>query len=186
MSNEETKIKQLVELIKSASISLSSAKDILQELTWEDFSDIITSSHKLSASKLASKEGSDWWDDDDSRIVEWIFDWERMIDAEWFSHPIPANYISKSKLVEWDWLKLTIVDDWRFLYKQIKPVPRRHISWTLSREWDQFFVIANWKRYKVILAAITYFKASVWDRLSVIVPDSDECTWAAMDAIIPD
>ena len=184
MKNNEAQIKKLATMIESAMISINWAREILNDLTWGVVTDENSSADfiKAAASLWTEAWASAWWD---SKVVEWIFDWEKMIDSEWFSHPIPANYISKSKLVEWDWLKLTISDEWRFLYKQIRPVPRRHITWTLTIDNDQYKVIADWQTYKVILAAITYFKAGVWDRISVIVPCDKEAIWAAVDAVIP-
>jgi len=43
-----------------------------------------------------------------------------MLDNEWNRYPVPANYSSKSKLVQWDKLKLTIAQNWRMTYKQIE------------------------------------------------------------------
>ncbi len=96
------------------------------------------------------------------------------------------NYISKSKLVEWDWLKLTIKDDWRFLYKQILPVERAHLIWSLSLEEWQYKVIAEWRIFKVILAAVTFLKLKVWDKLTIVVPQDLNSEWAAIDSIIPE
>ena len=47
-----------------------------------------------------------------------------MIGPDGKSYPVPANYASKSKLVEGDILKLTIADDGGFIYKQIGPIAR--------------------------------------------------------------
>ena len=182
METSESKIKKLLELVSSASAQLVLAKEVINELGWAD----IAKKKSWNLVKAAAAISNEVWGwDDDQKTIEWVFDWEKMIDSDWFSHPIPANYISKSKLVEGDWLKLSVSDDWRFLYKQIKPAPRKHLSWILSLEDGQYTIIANWKTYKVILAAVTYFKAWVWDRLAIIVPDNESAEWAAIDWVMP-
>ncbi|MEJ0073033.1 MAG: hypothetical protein WDN27_03050 [Candidatus Saccharibacteria bacterium] len=47
---------------------------------------------------------------------------------------MPANYASKSKLVQGDILKLTIADDGAFLYKQIGPIARKQVVGALKLE----------------------------------------------------
>ena len=177
----DTKIKKLSELLESASASLSTCREILSDIVWD------TGDEKLIEFTRAATWLNVWKEkSEDSSVIEWVFDWEKMIDPEWFSHPIPVNYISKSKLVEWDWLKLSIANDWKFIYKQIKPVARRYFVWTLTLDDDEYKVIADWKAYKVILAAITYLKANVWDRISIIIPEwKNDVTWAAVDAVVP-
>ena len=51
-----------------------------------------------------------------------------MLSPDGKNYPIPANYASKSKLVEGDLMKLTIAEDGSFIYKQIGPVPRSKLS----------------------------------------------------------
>ena len=57
-----------------------------------------------------------------------------MVDAQGNTYPVPANYASKSKLVEGDGMKLTITDEGKFIYKQIAPVPRRTALGVLIQE----------------------------------------------------
>lgn len=183
MDSIENKIKKIEDLLITAATSVSSARLLLSEISWNEVSE----SDKDKLISLAWEVSSwvnnnSYWED---KIVEWVFDWERMIDHEWHTYPIPANYISKSKLVEWDWLKLTIWDWWRFLYKQIKPIPRKHIIWTLSLEDGQYKVIWEWKAYNVVLAAVTYFKAEIWDKVAIIVPESWDSKRAAIESVIP-
>lgn len=182
-NNLEEKIKKLKELIYSINVSIVSARDIISEISGnpEELNNLASLTPSLPWTWKTSRYERDWSD----KFVEWIFNWEKMIDNEWFAHPVPANYVSKSKLIEWDSLKLIVWNDGKFIYKQIKPVPRKHLVWTLSIENEQYKVIASWKSYKVILAAVTYFKASVWDRVSIIVPEMLESDWAAFDAILP-
>ncbi|PIX89851.1 MAG: hypothetical protein COZ29_03005, partial [Candidatus Moranbacteria bacterium CG_4_10_14_3_um_filter_45_9] len=55
----------------------------------------------------------------DGTVIEGAFDGQVMLGTDGKQYPVPANYASKSKLVEGDMLKLTITDNGAFLYKQI-------------------------------------------------------------------
>jgi bifunctional DNA-binding transcriptional regulator/antitoxin component of YhaV-PrlF toxin-antitoxin module len=109
-----------------------------------------------------------------------------MIGPDGKQYSIPANYASKSKLVEGDTLKLTIMSDGSFVYKQIGPVERKRILGTLIKDesTNEFSVLANSKAYKVLLASITYFKGGVGDEVVILVPKERESDWAAVENII--
>jgi bifunctional DNA-binding transcriptional regulator/antitoxin component of YhaV-PrlF toxin-antitoxin module len=94
-----------------------------------------------------------------------------------------VSHASKSKLVEGDILKLTIADDGSFIYKQIGPVARRQIIGTLLQHDGAYYVEANGREYRVLLASVTYFKARVGDQVSIVIPeDNREAVWAAVEA----
>ncbi len=97
---------------------------------------------------------------------------------------MPANYASKSKLVAGDVLKLTVTADGSYIYKQIGPVARRKMIGTLTQEGNQYQILADGKTYNVLLASVTYFKAQPGSKLSVIVPESGDAEWAAVDNLI--
>ncbi|HET8709367.1 MAG TPA: hypothetical protein VFL85_03740, partial [Candidatus Saccharimonadales bacterium] len=98
-------------------------------------------------------------------------------------YPVPANYASKSKLVQGDILKLTIADDGTFLYKQINPIPRKQLVGALVLENGHYFVDVAGKKFRVLLASVTYFKAKPGDQVSVNVPEDDSAAeWAALEA----
>jgi hypothetical protein len=100
-------------------------------------------------------------------------------------YPVPANYASKSKLVQGDILKLTIAEDGAFLYKQIGPIPRKQVVGSLQLENGHYFVDVNDKRYRVLLASVTYFKAKPGDQVSVNLPEDDSAAeWAALEAAL--
>lgn len=61
---------------------------------------------------------------ENERVIEGVFDGQIMIGADGQEYDVPANYASKSKLVEGDILKLTINNLGAFIYKQIKPIER--------------------------------------------------------------
>ncbi len=98
---------------------------------------------------------------------------------------MPANYASKSKLIEGDVLKLTIADDGSFIYKQIGPAERKKMLGLLTvDEKGDFRVLAEGKAYKVLLASLTYFKAEAGDEVTVVVPQDGETDWAAVEHVI--
>jgi hypothetical protein len=108
-----------------------------------------------------------------------------MVGPDGKSYPVPANYASKSKLVEGDILKLTIADDGGFIYKQIGPVARKQIIGTLMQHDGAYFVEVSGREYRVLLASVTYFKAHVGDQVSIIVPeDNRDAVWAAVEAAL--
>lgn len=119
------------------------------------------------------------------KIIEGVFDGQNMVGSDAKNYPVPANYASKSKLVQGDILKLTIADDGSFLYKQIGPVPRKQVVGALRLENGHYFVDVSGKQYRVLLASVTYFKAKPGDQVSVNVPEDDsQAEWAALEAAL--
>jgi hypothetical protein len=169
MSKKLTEIKEMIE---SAEAALKSAKRLLLEI-----GDVPSSGASHSFSEPASSE--------EGKVIEGVFNGERMIATDGENYPVPANYASKSKLVAGDHLKLSIMKDGRFVYKQIGPVPRKTIIGTLVHEEGQYKVIANTKVYKVLLASVTYYKAHVGDKVTVIIPDADDTEWCTIEAVLP-
>lgn len=119
-------------------------------------------------------------------IVEGIFDGVSMIGNDGKSYTVPANYASKSKLLEGDILKLTILDDGSFLYKQIGPIERKRLRGTLMQDDDtgEYTVMAQGNMYKVISASITYYKGEVGDEVVILVPCDKQSKWAAVENVI--
>jgi hypothetical protein len=99
-------------------------------------------------------------------------------------YPIPANYASKSKLVQWDKLKLTIAPNWKMLYKQISPIERETVVWLLTEDKGRYQAVAEWKTYDLLTAAVTHFWANIWDNVTIIIPKWKEATFAAIDNVI--
>ena len=121
----------------------------------------------------------------EARIIEGVVDGENMIGPDGKQYPVPANYASKSKLVEGDVLKLTIAEDGSFIYKQIGPVERRKILGILTQdEKGEYRVIAEGKPYRVLLASLTYFKAETGDQVTVVLPKDKDGIWAAVENVI--
>ncbi len=126
-------------------------------------------------------------DDDESSddAVIGFFDGEQMIGTDKKKYSVPPNYASKSKLVPGDKLKLSITDDGKFLFKQIGPVERKNLIGILELLDDgNWQVDVNTKKYKVLLASVTYYKGKDKDKVSIIVPAEQESEWATLDNVL--
>lgn len=169
---------RLKDLIDRADAHLRAAHQLIQEITGED-----DGGKKRSYQDLVSELHSTTFEN--QQIIEGIYDGQNMIGPNEKAYPVPANYASKSKLIQGDKLKLTILPDGKFLYKQIGPAERKHIKGILSYENGQYAVLAEGKSYHVLLASVTYFKASVGDEVTLVVPAELESEWGAIENIIP-
>ncbi len=117
------------------------------------------------------------------QIVEWVYDWLYMLGSDNKKYPVPLNYASKSKLISWDILKLTILPNWKLMYKLIQPAPRTYIKATLSKTDNEFLAIwDNWKTYKLNPAAVTYFDLKIGDEMSIIINSEWKGEYAAIEA----
>lgn len=120
----------------------------------------------------------------DERIIEGVFSGEKMIANDGQTYDVPANYASKSKLVEGDILKLTINKKGDFTYKQIGPIERKRIVAQLVLEKGEYSVIAEKKKWKVLPASVTYFKGELGDEIVILVPKDGMSKWAAVENVV--
>lgn len=122
---------------------------------------------------------------DEGTVVEGTFDGQIMLGTDGKQYPVPANYASKSKLVEGDMLKLTITHDGSFVYKQIGPIERSHALGIVSQdEKGNYYIFSEGKPYKVLLASITYFKAEPGDEVALVKPRDIDSSWAAIENVL--
>ena len=164
------KIQALREMVQSAEKTIQGAKAILLQ---------------IEGKKKSGRPRKMEVDTDNGTVVEGTFDGQIMLGTDGKQYPVPANYASKSKLVEGDMLKLTITTDGAFLYKQIGPIDRRHaIAVVAQDENGNYYVIADGKPYRVLLASITYFKATPGDEVAIVTPRGLVATWAAIENVI--
>ena len=164
----DKQIKRMRSLIQEAETSLAAAKELLISLVGDD--PVVTSSVK---------------DDNLGKVIEGVFDGQNMVGSDGKTYPVPANYASKSKLVQGDILKLTIADDGTFMYKQIGPIARKQVVGTLELKDGHYTVTVGDHAYRVLLASVTYFKAKPGDQVSVNVPEEDpSAVWAALEAAL--
>ena len=166
----EKQVKRLLSLIQEAETNLSAAKELLISIVGED------------GQVVTPRSGQEAID---GKIIEGVFDGQVMIGPDGKSYPVPANYASKSKLVEGDILKLTIAADGSFIYKQIGPTPRRQIIGMLGQHDGAYYVEANGREYRILLASVTYFRLKIGDQVTIIIPeDNPEAAWAAVEAAL--
>lgn len=165
----DKQIKRLRALLSEAETNVAAAKELLISIVGED-------------AELAEKVK----DQALGKVIEGVFDGQNMVGSDGKTYPVPANYASKSKLVQGDILKLTIADDGSFLYKQIGPVPRKQVVGVLTQKEGHYFVEVDSKQYRVLLASVTYFKAKPGDQVSVNIPADEtvNAEWAALEAAL--
>ena len=124
-------------------------------------------------------------DNQEGKIIEGVFDGENMIGPDGKQYSVPANYASKSKLVEGDILKLTITPKGTFVYKQIGPIERVRIVGNLEKEGSgDFLVRSEGRQWRVLPASVTYFKGNPGDETIILIPKSGESKWAAVENIV--
>ena len=167
----EKQVKRLHSLIQEAETNLAAAKELLISIIGDD------------GTVITPKSGTN--EEVSGKVVEGIFDGQKMAGPDGKEYPVPANYASKSKLVEGDILKLTIADDGSFIYKQIGPIERVQIIGTLVQHDGAYYVEANGREYRILLASVTYFRINMGDQVTIIIPaDNPEATWAAVEAAL--
>lgn len=179
MTNPNT-LAKIKELLETAQSSLQVAKQMLLDLGGGEIQDYEGESVDTVAPVGRMMDGPE------GKIIEGAFDGQNMIGPDGKQYSVPANYASKSKLVEGDTLKLTITPDGSFIYKQIGPIERSRLIGILARDEDthEFRVLANSKSYKVLLASITYFKGEPGDEVVILIPKEKDTRWAAVENII--
>jgi hypothetical protein len=164
----EKQVKRLRALIQEAETNLAAAKELLISLVGDD----------PSVTSVVREEST-------GKVIEGVFDGQNMVGSDGKTYPVPANYASKSKLVQGDILKLTISDDGSFLYKQIGPIPRKQLVGTLVQKEGHYYVEVGPRNYRVLLASVTYFKAKPNDQISINVPEEEvDAEWAAIEAAL--
>ena len=124
-------------------------------------------------------------DSDDDKVIEGTFDGQIMLGTDGKQYPVPSNYASKSKLVKGDMMKLSITSDGSFIYKQIGPVIRKMAIGTVNQDTDgNYFVVADGKAYRVLLASITYFKVEPGDEVTLVTPRDIDSEWGAIENLL--
>lgn len=124
--------------------------------------------------------------DADNRVIEGVFDGTRMIGPDGHHYSVPPNYASKSKLVEGDLMKLTITPKGAFVYKQVGPIPRRRLLGELVKNMagSDFAVKVGAQKYRILTASVTYYHGKEGDEVTILVPESGQSSWAAVENII--
>ena len=164
----DEKIQSLHEMIATAEQTILSAKQILSKMD-----------------APAPTDSQIQIDADGGKVIHGAFDGQIMVGEDGKQYPVPANYASKSKLVEGDVLKLTISPQGTFMYKQIGPIERKFlIGKVLQDERGNFVIKTEAKDYRVLLAAATYFKIEVEDEVTVVMPRDQDAVWSAIENVV--
>lgn len=167
----EKQVKRLHALIQEAETNLAAAKELLISIIGDD--------------GIAITPRSSNPEDARGKVVEGVFDGQKMAGPDGKEYPVPTNYASKSKLVEGDILKLTITDDGGFIYKQIGPIERKQIIGTLVQHDGAYYVEASGREYRILLASVTYFRINIGDQVAIIIPaDNPDAIWAAVETAL--
>jgi hypothetical protein len=175
--NKISNLVMVAQMIDAAEKSITSAKQLLREMMGGAATKANLAAFSEKAQTLTVSEGG--------KIIEGVFDGQNMVGPDKKQYPVPANYASKSKLIEGDVLKLTIAEDGSFIYKQIGPQERKKMLGVLMMdEKGDFRVMAEGKPYKVLLASLTYFKAEAGDEVTIVVPQEGSTDWAAVENVI--
>ncbi len=175
-SNQYVLIRQLIEAARN---NLDTATQLLRSLAGDSgaLPEIKPPTH-TAGSVQRTEQGA--------VIIEGVFDGQNMVGPDGKLYSVPANYASKSKLVEGDLLKLTISPDGSFIYKQIGPVERERVVGILTHDeqTDEFRVLAKSQLFRILLASVTYFKAELGDEVVVLIPKGTVSSWAAVENVI--
>lgn len=173
------KIDELKEILAQIELQINKAKTIFNEFGIEMpsySSDFLGKAKSYGSEKMQGE----------NKIIEGVFDGSQMIGPDGKRYSIPANYCSKSKLVEGDILKLTIKPDGSFVYKQIAPIERKRVKGLLTKDSvsGEFTILAEGRVYKVIKASVTYFKGNEGDEVIALIPKDGESIYCAVENII--
>jgi hypothetical protein len=120
------------------------------------------------------------------KVVEGVFDGMSMVGEDGNIYPVPPNYASKSRLIEGDVLKLTILEDGSLVYKQIRPMDRERAIGQLQYDHDQgaHLVLSEQACYQVLPASISFHRGEDGDEVVLTVPKGGQSKWAAVETII--
>jgi hypothetical protein len=168
MHNSDDKSQQIAELeqiVKEAEARLNQARAMLTQVAG-------ASQPYTSVAGQAEK------------IVLGEFTGEYMVDENKKQYPVPANYASKSKLIEGDQLKLTITADGAFIYKQIGPAPRRRAIGNITYQDNSYFAKVGDELYRLLTASVTYFRLSPGDEVTILTPLTKKSEWAAIENVV--
>jgi len=176
--SEDKRIKQIQKLLDVAEGNLHSARNLILDILGEHQTGKKKADHTKAAEDLSIL--------DEGKIIEGVFDGEQMVAPDGKKYPVPANYASKSKLVEGDVLKLTIAEDGSLIYKQIQPIERKNMVGVLTYENGNYGVLVDGKTYKILFASVTYYKGKPGNKASIIVPEGKDSEWAALESVIHD
>lgn len=169
-ADQAMKIQALRDMIMNAERTIQGAKSMLLQ---------IEGKKKTGRPKKSEEDG------EEGTVVQGTFDGQFMMGTDGKQYPVPANYASKSKLVEGDMLKLTITYDGSFIYKQVGPIERRHaIGIVTQDERGNYQIVADNQIFRILLASITYFRLEPGDEVAILLPRNLNATFAVIENVL--
>jgi hypothetical protein len=159
--------------------SLISLIEVGESVNEKDFKKMLLADAEGESESLRQPE-------EEGRVIEGVFNGEAMVGGDGKEYMVPANYASKSKLVEGDILKLTINREGNFVYKQIGPIDRQRVVGRLAydKEKDEHRVLSDGRSWRVLSASISFYKGQAGDEIVIIVPKNNPSRWAAVENVI--
>jgi len=178
-----TQLKLIKEMLENTQANIKKALELINEKEI-DPAELITSLQDIK--QATEYSGADVESSSNERIIEGVFNGEKMIASDGVEYNVPPNYASKSKLVEGDILKLTISRDGSFIYKQIGPIERKQMVSTLAQNDvnGQWYAVSGNKRWKLITASVTYFHGQPGYEVVIIIPKEGKSNYAAVENVI--
>ncbi|HLD21708.1 MAG TPA: hypothetical protein VJB65_02310 [Patescibacteria group bacterium] len=176
----ENKMEQIYQTIEDIQAQIGHLKQLFEHVGPID--------EQRSAKEKAIEVGS-LEADEKTSTIEGVFDGQHMVGPDGKVYTMPANYASKSKLVEGDIMKLTITHDGSFIYKQIGPVKRKREKGTLVHDAQTGMfraLTSGGKSYRLLTASVTYYKGEAGDSIILLVPTDMSSKWAAVENIVKD
>lgn len=118
--------------------------------------------------------------------IEGHFNGQIMVADNGDLYPVPANYASKSKLVDGDSLILKIQSDGTFIYKQARLVHRKRVIAEIVKDKEDGRLKAKIgkKEYKILVASASFYKLKEGDKATIILPSEKETDWAVIEYLI--
>lgn len=180
--SKDPRVQLAVKILKQMQDSLSNVVQLLEQGSTDE---AVRAMSKLSTDK--AQLDADVAQATGARVIEGVFDGVNMVGSDGNVYTVPANYASKSRLVEGDILKLTIKNDGSFIFKQIGPIERRRTVGTLAEDTEtgEFAVLGpDGTTWRVLRASVTYFHGMPGDDVVILTPKSAPSTWAAVENVV--
>lgn len=180
-TSTEEQIKELQQIVQEAEARLNQAKSMLNQVAGPSYNQY-ASPHNHGYNQAAMNQP--YSSQATGRVIMGNFSGEYMVGDDKKQYPVPANYASKSKLVEGDQLKLTITEDGAFIYKQVGPIPRRRSIGTIVFKDNAYYCQVGTELYRILTASITYFRLSPGDEVTILTPLTQKSEWAAIENVV--
>jgi hypothetical protein len=179
ISISRNKLVLLVQLIKNTNENISRINEIISPIIEDHDIDRIAIGQVADGREDLFSSG-----EINVKVIEGVYDGENMIGPDGKKYSMPVNYASKSKLVEGDIMKLTILANGTFVYKQIAPMDRARVVAQLKKSGESFVAVSGDNQWRLLTASVTYYRGQEGDEVTLLIPAFGGSTWAAVDNIM--